>query len=101
RVPQVLDHADGCDVEITGHQPIAEPIRGVAPQIDVEQGTRVDQPPIDRQAVQELNVTDSRPRHGHASSSSLAALASDRSRRRTWEACSCADIASRWLVSNT
>ena len=55
-VAQVLHQRDRPDVEVTGDQGGVEPVRGVLVQVDVEQGTRAHQPPVQRQAVEELDV---------------------------------------------
>ena len=58
---QVLDQRDRADVEVTGDQRVVQPVRGVLVQVDVEQGAGAHQAPVDRQAVQELDVPDPGP----------------------------------------
>ena len=66
-VPQVLHQRDRADVEVTVDQCGVEPVGGVLAQVDVDQGAGTHQPPVDRQAVEELDVPDPgavhRPRH--------------------------------------
>ena len=55
---QVLDEADRTDVEITRDERVVQPVRGVLGQHDVEQRAAVHETPVERQAVQELDVAD-------------------------------------------
>jgi hypothetical protein len=59
-VPEVLDERDGPDVEVAGHQGVVQPVGGVLGQLDVEQRAGLDQPPVEREAVEELDVAHSR-----------------------------------------
>ena len=67
RVSQVLQQGDRADVEISPNERVVEPIRRVLGQLDVEQRARTHQSPVDRQAIQELDVSDARPRGCHRS----------------------------------
>ncbi len=55
-VAQVLDAGDRGDVELSGDQGVAQPLGGVLGQVQVEEGPGPGQAPVDRQAVQELDV---------------------------------------------
>ena len=48
---QVLDEADGADVEVTGDERVVQPVRRVFGQHDVEQRPAAHQAPVERQAV--------------------------------------------------
>jgi hypothetical protein len=57
-VAQVLDQRDRTDVQVAIEQGGRQPIGRVLVQVDPEQGARAHQAPVDRQAVEELDVTD-------------------------------------------
>lgn len=56
-VAQVLDHRDRANVEVAADEHVVETVGGVLGEFDVEQGPATDETPVDRQAVQELDVT--------------------------------------------
>lgn len=64
RVPQVLDAGDRADVEGAADQLVAELLRSVLGEVEIEQIARPGQPPVEGYAVQELNVSDPRPDRG-------------------------------------
>ena len=72
RVSQVLQQRNRPDVEISPNERVVEPIRRVFGQLDVEQRARAHQSPVDRQAIQELDVSDARPRGCHRSGRLIA-----------------------------
>ena len=78
RVAQVLHQRDGADVEVAGDEGGVEPVRGVLVQVDAEQRARAHEPPVDRQAVQELDVSDPGPRLLCSSPSTVADRGSPR-----------------------
>ena len=57
-VAQVLDKADGPEVDLARDQHVVQLVRGVLDQLDVGQRAGADQAPVERQAVEELDVTD-------------------------------------------
>jgi hypothetical protein len=60
-VLEELDQGDRTDVEIPLHQLLAELLRGVLGELEVEERARSREPPVEGQAVQELDVADARP----------------------------------------
>lgn len=60
-VAQVLHKGDRADVQLPLDQLLAEPLRGVLGELQVEQGSRPRQAPVQREAVQELDVADAGP----------------------------------------
>ncbi len=60
-VAQELDQGDGADVEVAAHEPLAELLRGVLGELEVEERAGSREPPVEGQAVQELDVADARP----------------------------------------
>src|SRR3954451_14292828 len=61
RALEELDEGDGPDVEVSLHQLLAELLRGVLRELEVEERARSREPPVQGQAVQELDVADARP----------------------------------------
>ncbi|CAM5609567.1 hypothetical protein SCALM49S_00038 [Streptomyces californicus] len=60
-VAQVLHEGDRTDVQVPPDELLAEALRGVLGELQVEQGSRARQAPVERQAVQELDVADAGP----------------------------------------
>lgn len=60
-VAQELHEGDGADVQIAPDQLLAELLRGVLRELQVEQGSGPREPPVEGKAVQELDVADARP----------------------------------------
>ncbi len=60
-VLEELDQGDRTDVEIALHQLLAELLRSVLGELEVEERARSGEPPVQGQAVQELDVADARP----------------------------------------
>ncbi len=56
RVAEVLHAGDRGDVELSGDQGVAQPFGGVLGQVQIKEGPGPGQAPVDRQAVQELDV---------------------------------------------
>lgn len=60
-VPEVLDEGDGADVEVTPDEALAELLRGVLRELEIEERSGPRQAPVKGQAVQELDVSDAGP----------------------------------------
>ncbi len=60
-VLEEFDQGDGTDVEVALHQLLAELLRGVLRELEVEERACSREPPVQGQAVQELDVADARP----------------------------------------
>jgi hypothetical protein len=60
-VTEVLDAGDRRDVEVAVDQRVAQPLRGVLGEVQVEEGPGTGQPPVDGYAVEELDVSHPGP----------------------------------------
>jgi hypothetical protein len=69
---QVLEERNGPDVQIARDECGVEPVGRVLVQVDVQQGTRAHQSPVDRQAVEELDVAHPGSPGGHRGHSFIA-----------------------------
>jgi hypothetical protein len=60
-VPEVLDQADRSQIQLAGEQRVVQSVRRVLAQIEIQQRAGAHEAPVERQAVEELDVPDPRP----------------------------------------